>query len=101
MIDLRETWTVGPFIAVLDRILPKLNRSLEQSRTAALAVAAATAMRAVPIRVLGLILMLLGAVVTIGTLLMTEAMSGVALRVLVLGGLVTLTGAMATLDRRD
>lgn len=101
VIDLRETWTVGPFISVLDRILPKLNRSLEQSRTAALATVAATAMRAVPIRVLGIVLMLLGAVVTIGTLLMTGARSGVVLRVLILGGLVILTGAMATLDRRD
>jgi hypothetical protein len=86
---------------VLDRIIPKLNRALEQSRTGALAVAAATAMRAVPTRVFGLILTLLGAAVTIGTLLMTGAMSGVVLRVLILGGLVTLTGAVATLDERD
>ena len=42
VIDLRETWTVGPFIAVLDRAISELDRALDQSRVGSLATAAAS-----------------------------------------------------------
>ena len=96
VIDLRETWTVGPFITVLDRVVSELDRALGQSRVGSLAAAVATAVRAAPLRVLGIVLTLLGAVVAIGTLLTTGAMTG-----LVLGVVVTFAGAVATRDERD
>jgi len=96
VIDLRETWTVGPFIVLLDRVISELDRALGQSRVGSLAATVATAMRAVPLRVLGIVLTILGAAVTIGTLLTTGAMTG-----LVLGVVVTLAGAVATRDERD
>ncbi|MFD1597509.1 hypothetical protein [Halobellus rarus] len=96
VIDLRETWTVSPFLSVLDRIISELNRALDSSRIGSLATAAGTAVRATPLRVLGFVLTALGATVAIGTLLTTGATTG-----LIIGLVVILSGAVATRDERD
>jgi hypothetical protein len=96
VIDLRKTWTVGPCLAVLDRVLTELNRSRAGSRVASLLGATTAALRASPIRVLGAVVATLGATLTIATLLT----NGTTTRV-VIGLVVLLVGVIATRGDRD
>ena len=60
VIDLRNTVTVGPFVAILDRLADWLDTAAKSSRTAAVARSLLTEFRAAPVR-------LLGAVVALGS----------------------------------
>jgi len=62
VIDLRETYTVGPFVAVLDRALAWLDAAATSSNTVAVARSLLTEFRAAPVR-------LVGAVVALGSAL--------------------------------
>ncbi|GAB3669372.1 hypothetical protein [Halopiger thermotolerans] len=64
VIDLRETYTVGPFIRLLDRILEHFTRATASSRAVELASRVENRFRARPLRVLGTAI--LGAVVFSG-----------------------------------
>lgn len=96
VIDLRETWTVGPILAVFERLLIGLHRAQAGSRVGSVFRATTTALRASPIRVIGTIVAALGATLTIATLLT----SGATTRV-VIGLVVLLIGVIATRDDRD
>ncbi|ELY39718.1 hypothetical protein [Natronorubrum tibetense] len=54
VIDLRETYTVGPFIRLLDRCLEGVSDAAESSKTAAVAARVDAAFRVRPLRVVGL-----------------------------------------------
>lgn len=54
VIDLRETWTVGPVIAVLDWLIARFEDAADGSRVVALAAAGAERTLAAPVRVGGL-----------------------------------------------
>jgi len=54
VIDLRETWTVGPVIAVVDRLLAAFTESTQTSRVAEATYTVITAFRERPIRVVSL-----------------------------------------------
>lgn len=54
VIDLRETYTVGPFIRLLDRIIDQLVPALESSQSFELALRLEAAFRARPFRVVGI-----------------------------------------------
>jgi hypothetical protein len=58
VIDLRDTYTVGPFIAVLDWFITSLAPAYRHSRLRALGRRLATAFRSAPIRALSLGLLL-------------------------------------------
>ncbi|MDB9249188.1 hypothetical protein PN419_09310 [Halorubrum ezzemoulense] len=97
VIDLRETWTVGPFIRLLDAVLDRLLPALDDSRLATAARAAARYTLAAPVVVGGLAVLVAGlglglASVAGGTLGTTRL--GVA------AGLVA-AGAVATRERRS
>lgn len=64
VIDLRETYTVGPFIRLLDRILEDFTRATASSRAVELARRVESRFRTRPLRVLGAAI--LGAVVLSG-----------------------------------
>ena len=51
VIDLRETVTVGPFVAVVDRVQPALERAWRDSRFRQVTARTTTAVRRTPIRV--------------------------------------------------
>ena len=63
VIDLRETWTVGPFLVILDWILERLIDAAADSRAVAVAQRGMTATRAAPLRVMGLVTALVGVAV--------------------------------------
>jgi hypothetical protein len=96
VIDLRETWTVGPILAVFERLLVGLHRAQTGSRVESLLRAMTAALRASPIRVLGALVATLGATLTIATLLTSDATTRV-----VIGLIVLLVGVIATRDDRD
>jgi hypothetical protein len=54
VIDLRETWTVGPIIALVDRLLAVFTESTQTSRVAEATHTVITAFRERPIRVVSL-----------------------------------------------
>ena len=55
VIDLRETWTVGPIIALVDRLLAAFTESTQRSRVAEATPTVITAFRERPIRVVSLV----------------------------------------------
>ena len=63
VIDLRETWTVGPVIAILDWLFAQFEDAAEGSRVAALATAGYERMLAAPVRVGGLAALVTAALV--------------------------------------
>jgi len=97
VIDLRETWTVGPVLALLDRLVasfaPSVRRSslLEWLRDARAAVVAA------PVRVASLVVLVATAVDLVLTLILAGFdPGGTALRILVLG--IAAVGTQVTLS---
>ncbi|OTF01202.1 hypothetical protein [Halorubrum sp. SD683] len=97
VIDLRETWTVGPFIRLLDAVLDRLLPALDDSRLAAAVRAGVRQTLAAPAVAVGLALLAAGlalglASVAAGTLGTT--------RLVVAGGLVA-AGVLATRERRS
>ncbi|WP_050050871.1 hypothetical protein [Halostagnicola sp. A56] len=54
VIDLRETYTIGPFVRLFDRLLSGLADSYERSRTQATVEAVAEVWRTRPLKVVGL-----------------------------------------------
>ncbi len=55
VIDLRETYTVGPFIRAFDRVLNTLETTYSGSRTESIVTSTSEAVRARPIRMLGIV----------------------------------------------
>jgi hypothetical protein len=53
VIDLRETYTVGPFVAIVDRIVERLDAAATASGAVALARGLLAEFRAAPVRLLG------------------------------------------------
>ena len=96
VIDLRETWTIGPFLQVLDWIVGRLVDAADGSRVISIAQRGAVATRAAPLRVFGLLLALLGIVVAGSGLL-----GGVATTRLAAGGGLAVLGLVAMQDDRD
>ena len=97
VIDLRETWTVGPFIRLLDAVLDRVLPALDDSRLATAARAAVRYTLAAPVAVGGL------AVLVAGLGLGLASVAGGTLRTTRLGvaaGLVA-AGAVATRERRS
>ncbi|QUO47734.1 MULTISPECIES: hypothetical protein [Halorubrum] len=97
VIDLRETWTVGPFIRLLDAILDRLLPALEDSRIATAARTGVSYTLAAPAVVGGL------AVLTVGLLLALVSIAAGTLGTTRLGlaaGLVV-AGVIATRERRS
>lgn len=98
VIDLRETWTVGPILAVLDRVLSELSRGFESSRAGMAARTIATGTRSRPLAVFGMILAVLGSALVVRTLLAT----GIELiPTLAVGAVVIFTGTLLARDDRD
>lgn len=96
VIDLRDTWTVGPILAVLERVLTALDRARAGSRIGSLLKATTTALRATPVRNIGIVVAAVGAMVTIATLLTSGTTTSV-----VIGLAILLVGVIATRDNRD
>ncbi|SFC41074.1 hypothetical protein SAMN05444422_10834 [Halobiforma haloterrestris] len=57
VIDLRETWTVGPVIAILDRVVATLERGVPGSAAVATGEDAAAVVRGRPIAVLSMLVL--------------------------------------------
>lgn len=57
VIDLRETWTVGPVLAVLDRVLGAAARPWRESGVRAAARRTAAVVRDAPVRVFGVVVL--------------------------------------------
>ena len=97
VIDLRETKTVAPVLRSLDRVCAVLWPALVHARTRRIASRAARALRATPVRVLGIGLAGLGVAG-----LIDNAVTGSLTRVaVVLFGTMTLLGLLAVRDRRS
>ncbi len=96
VIDLRETWTVGPILRVLDRTIDRLADAAAGSRAVAIATRGSTAAIAAPLRAGGLVLAALGIVVAVSGVLGATALTRVAVGV----GL-AVAGVIAMQDDRD
>jgi hypothetical protein len=97
VIDLRETWTVGPFIRLLDATIDRLAPAVRDSRVAGAVQRTTRITRQQPAVVAGLVLLAVGVIlglasVAAGTLGTTRlALTAVAL----------VGGALATRERRS
>lgn len=98
VIDLRETWTVGPILTVLDRVNSQLSRGLENSRVGTVTHAIAIGIRSRPLAALGLVVAAFGSIITVRTVLATGPEPTLRL---VAGSVVILTGVVLTRDNRD
>ncbi len=96
VIDLRETWTVGPFLVVLDRVIDALVAAANGSRLVAVGLAGVDAVRAAPLRVGGLGAAVIGLLVAVRGVLGGPAIAPLALGVAVAAG-----GLVAMRDDRD
>lgn len=96
VIDLRDTRTVGPFLRVLDRVVATLADTAGNSRIVAVGRAGYGSALAVPLRVGGLAVTLLGLVVSLRSVLGEITTIGVGIGL----GLV-LAGLVAMRDDRD
>jgi hypothetical protein len=96
VIDLRETWTVGPVLAVIEKVLTELDRARTGSHIESLLETTTTALRTSPVRIIGTVVATLGATLTIATLLTSGGRTSV-----VVGLVVLLVGVIATRDDRD
>jgi hypothetical protein len=97
VIDLRETWTVGPFLRILDRILDLLIGAVEGSIVATAAETIVGRTRETPLRVAGAL------TVAAGSVAFLAAVAGDAVsRTLLAGALVLYAvGFVAMRDRRS
>lgn len=96
VIDLRETWTVGPFLRVFDWVLDRLVDAAAESRLIAIMQRCAAATYAAPIRVAGTLVATLGLAIA-GTTLLSD---GVTTRLAIGLGL-TVAGLFAMQDDHD
>jgi len=96
VIDLRETWTVGPFLRVLDWIVDRLIDAAEDSRAVAVVQRGVTETRAAPLRVVGLMTATVGLAVAGGGLF-----GGVSTTQLAVGVSLAVGGLIAMQDDRD
>jgi len=103
VIDLRETYTVGPVVAVLDRVLAWLDSAATSSGTVALARSLLAEFRAAPVRLLGATVALgCAGVLFVGTVLGTFGVASiVALVVLAVAGLAGTRVAVSWTDLVD
>lgn len=85
VIDLRETYTVGPFLAILDRVVPLAARAWNRSRIRTVTTATKQHLATQPVRILSVALVVALAVNTLLSLV-TELLTPVELgaRVVVL-----------------
>ena len=97
VIDLRETWTVGPFIRLLDAVLDRVLPALDDSRLATAARAAVRYTLAAPVAVGGLGVLALGLLLALGSV---AAGTLGTTRLGLAAGLVV-AGAAATRERRS
>ncbi|RAW44742.1 hypothetical protein DQW50_12900 [Halorubrum sp. 48-1-W] len=97
VIDLRETWTVGPFLRVLDWVIASLVGAMEGSILAGTVVAAVTHVRETPLRVAG------GLAVGAGSVAFLVAVAGDPVSRTLLAGALALyvVGAVGLRDRRS
>ena len=97
VIDLRETWTVGPVIRLLDAVLDRLVPALEDSRTAAATRAVAASTLAAPAVVAGLTVLGVGLLLALGS----AATGTLGTTRLGLAAVFVIAGAIATRERRS
>ena len=96
VIDLRETWTVGPFLRVLDWLVTGLGDAATSSRVVGLAQRGITMTRAAPLRAVGFVAAVFGLVVASSGLL-----GGVSIIQLAVGVGLAVGGLIAMQDERD
>ncbi|OYR48488.1 hypothetical protein DJ73_19280 [Halorubrum sp. Ea1] len=96
VIDLRETWTVGPFVRLLDWAVDQLFDAAGGSRAVGIAQRGVTATCAAPLRVGGLMMATLGLAVAGGGLV-----GGVSMTQLAVGVGLAIGGVVAMQDDRD
>ena len=97
VIDLRETWTVGPFIRLLDAVLDRVLPALEDSRVATAARTGVRRTLAAPLVVAGLALLVGG--LGLGLVSVAGGTLGSTRLGLAVGAVVA--GAVATRERRS
>lgn len=97
VIDLRETWTVGPFIRLLDATIDRLAPAVKDSRVAGAVQKTTTITRQQPAVVAGLALLVAGVILGLASVAAgTLGTTRLALTAILLGG-----GALATRERRS
>ncbi len=96
VIDLRQTWTVGPFLRVLDRVVDVLADAATGSRAVALGREGARTLHDGPLRVAGLAVAALGLVVAV-----TGLPGGVSTTTVAVGLVLAVVGLVAARDDRD
>ena len=96
VIDLRETWTVGPFLRVLDWLVTGLGDAATDSRVIGITQRSITATRAAPLRAGGQIVAIFGVVVASSGFL-----NGVSVMRLGVGVGLVVGGLIAMQDERD
>ncbi|WP_141212568.1 hypothetical protein [Halorubrum sp. Hd13] len=96
VIDLRETWTVGPFVRLLDWVVDILLDAAAGSRVVGVAQRGVTVTRAAPLRAFGLVIATLGLAVAGSSL-----MGGVSTTRLTIGVSIAVAGLIAMQDERD
>ncbi|EMA71090.1 hypothetical protein [Halorubrum distributum] len=97
VIDLRETWTVGPVIRLLDAILDRLIPALDDSRVAAAARTGAASTLAAPAVVGGLAVLVAG----LALVLVSTASGTLGTTRFGVAGALAVAGAIATRERRS
>ena len=97
VIDLRETWTVGPILHVLDAVIDRLHPAVADSRTAAIAHTGCRAASAAPAAAAG------GVLIAFGLLaILAGVVSGTpSVTQLVVGCVTIIGGVAATRERRS
>jgi hypothetical protein len=97
VIDLRETWTVGPFLTILDWVIDFLIGAMEGSILANAAGAAVSQTRETPLRVAGGLTLFAG----LATFLVAVAGDAVSTTLLAGALVVSVIGAVGLRDRRS
>lgn len=96
VIDLRETWTVGPVLRLLDWAIGIGVDAADDSHAVAMARSGAAQVRAAPLRVGGVIAVALSTIAFLAALL-----GDLTLRPLVVGGLLLVAGVLGVRDDRS
>ncbi|QAU12245.1 hypothetical protein EKH57_05665 [Halorubrum sp. BOL3-1] len=97
VIDLRETWTVGPVIRLLDAVVDRVWPALDDSRVASVVRAGVSHTRDAPAAVSGLMVMIVGLLAGLATI----ATQGVSTTSLAVAVVALIAGAVATRERRS
>jgi len=96
VIDLRETWTVGPFLRVLGWVVDRFGDAAADSRAVGVAQRGVTTTYAAPMRVLGVVTAVFGLLVAT-----TSLRSGISMTRLAVGFGLAVGGVVAMQDERD